>query len=159
VIASQQPFHGNPSPSQLNVWKANLGTTRAERGWAFADVLDSGARLVFGSDWPVVSLDPRLGLNMAVNRTTPERRPEGGWLPHQRIDVMSAVDAYTSGPAYASFDDQRKGSISKGMLADIVILSGDIFTRPPERLLDAQVDVTIFDGKVVFSRDKAMTSQ
>jgi predicted amidohydrolase YtcJ len=92
---------------------------------------------------------------MAVNRTTPDGRPDGGWIPEQRLALTAALDAYSRGAAYASFDEHRKGSLARGMLADIVILSADIFSMPRERLLDAVVDTTIFDGKVVYSREPA----
>jgi len=104
VVAVQQPFHGNPNPTQLAVWSANLGPERASRGWAQRSILDAGGRLAMGTDWPVVTLDPRYQINMAINRTTPEGTPPGGWLPEQRLTLASAVDAYTTGAAYASFD-------------------------------------------------------
>ena len=154
AIAVQQPFHGNPSPTQLDVWRANIGPERASRGWAQHSILDAGGRLAMGSDWPVVSLDPRLQINMAINRTTPEGTPEGGWLPEQRLPVAAAIDAYTSGAAYASFDEQRKGTLAPGMLADVVVLSGDVFGRPAQRFLDAKVQLTIFDGQVVYEAGK-----
>jgi predicted amidohydrolase YtcJ len=154
VIAAPQPFLGNPSESRLAMWRSN-NAEAGIRGWAFHTLSDTGARLAFGSGWPVASLDPRLGLNMAVNRTTPRGTPPGGWLPEQKLPLAAALDAYTVAGAYASFEEHRKGTIKRGMLADLVILSGDIFAWPPERLLDAFVDVTIFDGKVVFSRQKA----
>ncbi|MBP1633734.1 MAG: nfdA 4 [Acidobacteria bacterium] len=154
VLAVQQPFHGNPNPTQLQVWAANIGPERASRGWAQRSILDAGGRLAMGTDWPVVSFDPRFQINMAVNRTTPEGTPAGGWLPEQRLPLAAAIDAYTTGAAYASFDEQRKGQLSPGMLADIVILSADVFAMPPERFLDARVEVTIFDGRVVYRRAK-----
>ena len=160
VIASMQPFHGNPDPSQLGVWLANLGPERASRGWAYGSIAKAGGRLAFGSDWPVVTLDPRAGLHMAVNRTTADGRPGGGWLPQERVSLAQALEAYTSGAAYASFDERRKGRVEKGMLADLVVLSADIFALPPARLLEAKVTHTIFDGKVVYERalaDKAPT--
>ncbi len=152
VVAVQQPFHGNPSPVQLAVWSANLGPERASRGWAQRSILDAGGRLAMGSDWPVVTLDPRFQINMAINRTTPGGTPPGGWLPEQRLTLASAIDAYTTGAAYASFDEQRKGQLIPGMLADIVILSTDVFANPPEKFLDAEVALTIFDGKVVYRK-------
>jgi hypothetical protein len=152
VIASMEPFHANPSPNQIDVWAGNIGPERASRGWVYRSIHESGGRLAFGSDWPVVTLDPRFGLNMAVNRTTPEGPPEGGWYPDQKLPLAVALEAYTSGAAYASFDEQRKGRLAPGMLADIVILSSDIFAAPTSKLLDGKVDVTIFDGKVVFDR-------
>ena len=152
VIASLQPFHGSPAPNQIDVWATNLGPARASRGWSYGSIHAAGGRLAFGSDWPVVSLDPRLGLHTAVTRTTPDGMPEDGWYPEQRLPLAAAVDAYTSGAAWASFDEQRKGTISRDMLADLVILSSDIFA-PGARLLDATVETTIFDGKVVYTRD------
>jgi predicted amidohydrolase YtcJ len=152
VIASMQPFHANPSPNQIDVWAGNIGPERASRGWAYRSIHAAGGRLAFGSDWPVVTLDPLMGLNMAVNRTTPEGTPEGGWYPDQRMPLPSALEAYTSGAAYASFDEHRKGTLKPGMLADLVVLSTDIFAAPPSKLLDARVAVTIFDGKVVYER-------
>ena len=150
VIAVQQPFHGNPSGNQLDVWIANIGPERASRGWAQRSISAAGGRLAMGSDWPVVSLDPRLELNMAVNRMTPEGTPKGGWLPEQKIPLADAIDAYTSGAAYASFEEGRKGRIAPGMLADMVVMSTDLSALPPARLLDAAVHTTIFDGKVVY---------
>lgn len=152
VIAAMQPFHANPSPNQIDVWAANIGPERASRGWSYASIAKAGGRLAFGSDWPVVTIDPRLGLNMAVNRTTPEGTPEGGWYPKERVALARALEAYTSGAAYASFDEQRKGRLVPGMLADLVVLSEDIFDLPAAKLLDAVVTHTIFDGQVVYER-------
>ncbi len=152
VIASMQPFHANPSPNQIDVWAANVGPDRASRGWAYASIARAGGRLAFGSDWPVVTIDPMVGLNMAVNRTTPEGTPEGGWYPNERVALARALEAYTSGAAYASFDEQRKGRLAPGMLADMVVLSKDVFELPASKLLDAVVTHTIFDGKVVYER-------
>jgi hypothetical protein len=157
VIAAFQPFHANPDPSMGTVWSENIGFERASRGWLWHSIRQAGGRLAFGSDWPVVSMDPRVGLQVAVNRLSPKGEPKGGWLPDQKLPLTAAIDGYTSGAAYASFDEQRKGTLEKGMLADIVILSTDIFQTPPERLLDASVEVTIFDGKVVYRRDASQT--
>ncbi len=152
VIASYMPFHANPSPAQLDVWTANIGPERSARGWICRTLLDSGAHLAFGSDWPVVSLDPRLEINMAVNRTTADGNPPGGWGPDQKIRLEAAIDAITSGAAYASFNEQRQGRLAPGLLADLVVLSTDIFAGPPARLLDGVVDLTMVDGKVVYRR-------
>ena len=157
VIASQQPYHGSPSPSQINVWSANIGPERASRGWVYGSILASGGRETFGSDWPVVTLDPRFGLHVASTRTAPDGQPDGGWYPNEKISLAQAVDAYTSGAAFASFDEQRKGRIARDMLADVVILSSDVFA-PGARVLDATVDTTIFDGKVVYTKLAAATN-
>ena len=116
-------------------------------------LLEKGATVAFGSDWPVAPLDPIGGLFIAVTRSTPEGEPAGGWIPEEKIALDEAVRAYTAAGAWASFDDQRKGTLERGMLADIVILSRDIFELPPEHLLDAEVVTTIMDGKVVYRRD------
>lgn len=152
VVAAQQPFHGNPS--QIDLWTANLGDSRAGRGWLSRSLLTGGARVAFGSDWPVVPIDPRLGLHVATTRTSPDGLPEGGWIPAERMTVASAVDAYTAVGAWASFDEHRKGTLAPGMLADIVVLTSDIFA-PDARLLDTAVALTIFDGRVVFDREQA----
>jgi hypothetical protein len=151
VVTSQQPFHGTPTPSQISVWTANIGDTRASRGWASQSILATGGRLAFGSDWPVVTLDPRTGIHTAATRTTVAGLPDGGWYPAERIPLTAAVDAYTSGAAWASFDEQRKGTLARDLLADMVILSSDIF-QPDARMMDAVVETTIFDGKIVYTR-------
>jgi predicted amidohydrolase YtcJ len=114
--------------------------------------------LTFGSDWPATPLNPMLGLHTAVTRTTPDSvLAEGAdreeWYPSERMALKAAIDAYTSGAAWASFDEQRKGSLAPGMLADIVVLSENIFDAPPARLGSTRVAVTIFDGKIVYRRD------
>jgi predicted amidohydrolase YtcJ len=152
VIASMQPYHSLPDPAQLEVWTANLGPERAERAWAFNSIARAGGRLTFGSDWPVMSIDPILGLHVAVNRTTPEGQPQRGWIPSERLPLRRAVEAYTRDAAWAAFDEHRKGSLERDMLADVVILTRDIFSLPAARLAEVDVAVTIFDGKVVYSR-------
>ncbi|MEZ5283759.1 MAG: amidohydrolase [Vicinamibacterales bacterium] len=156
VIASLQPAAGVP-PAAGDPWSRNLGPQRAEHGWLAESLRTAGATLAFGSDWPAVDLDPLVGIFIAVNRTTTDGDPDGGWLPGEKLSLADAIRAFTSGPAWASFDDQRKGTLAKDMLADIVILSKDLFALPPERLLDAEVLVTIMDGKVVYRREAEET--
>ena len=152
VIASMQPFHGLPDPAQIAVWRANIGEDRAARAWMYGSIAKRKGALAFGSDWPVIPIDPLLGLHVAVNRTTVDGEPEFGWIPSERLTVEQALDAYTRGAAWASFDEHRKGSIARDMLADIVVLTKDIFGLPPQRLGEAEVAATIFDGKVVYQR-------
>jgi predicted amidohydrolase YtcJ len=152
ITASMQPSVGTPDAARLDSWARIVGPERAAAGWPYRDVLDAKGHLAFGSDWPAASLNPMLGLHTAVTRTTPEGEPEGGWFPAQRLALAAAVDAYTSGAAWASFDEQRKGTIAAGMLADLVVLTSDIFTAPPSRLAETTVAATIFDGKVVYKR-------
>jgi predicted amidohydrolase YtcJ len=152
VIASQQPFHG--TPDLLGSWAPNIGPDRASRGWAYGSIRAGGGHIAFGSDWGVVSMDPRIGIHTALNRTSLDGKPAGGWLPEQRLPLTAVVDAYTSGAAYASFDEGRKGTLAPGMLADIVVTNVDIFANPPERFLEAKVTTTIFDGKVVYTKGR-----
>lgn len=153
VIASMQPVHATPSPTPGDVWSTNIGGERAARGWMWGSIAKAGGHLAFGSDWPVMTLDPLEGLHVAVTRTTPDGLPEGGWIPTERLSLRKAIDAYTRDGAWASFDEQRKGQLAKDMLADIVVLSGDIFAGKTPTLTKAEVVVTIADGKVVYRRD------
>jgi predicted amidohydrolase YtcJ len=138
-------------------WAINLGPERAARGWMSGSLEKSGAPLAFGSDWPVAPLDPLRGIFVAVNRTNFDGEPADGWIPEERLSLADAIRAFTSGAAWASFDEQRKGTIERDMLADIVILSADVFALPPDRLLEAEVVMTIMDGKIVYRRDAAET--
>ncbi|MFM8534150.1 MAG: amidohydrolase, partial [Acidimicrobiia bacterium] len=153
VIAGMQPVHATPSPTAGDVWSSNIGEERAARGWPWASIAKGGGRLAFGSDWPVMTLDPLEGLRVAVTRTTPDRLPAGGWIPAERLDIRKTIDAYTRDGAWASFDELRKGQLAKDMLADIVVLTDDVFTGPASRLTTTEVAVTIADGKVVYRRD------
>ena len=153
VIASMQPSHATPGPTPGDVWSVNIGDERASRGWVWASIAKAGGRLAFGSDWPVMTLDPLKGLHVAVTRTTPDGLPEGDSISTERLALRQAIDAYTRGGAWASFDEQRKGLLSRDMLADLVVLSDDIFAGPASRLTTTEVAVTIVDGKVVYRRD------
>jgi predicted amidohydrolase YtcJ len=153
VVASMEPVHATPSPTPGDVWSVNIGEERAARGWLWNSIAKAGGRLAFGSDWPVMTLDPRKGLHVATTRTTVDGLPEGGWIPAERLPIRKAIDAYTRDAAWASFDDLRKGKLAKDMLADIVVLTDDIFSAPASRLTTTEVAVTIADGKVVYRRD------
>jgi predicted amidohydrolase YtcJ len=153
VVASFQPVHATPSPTPGDVWSVNVGEERAARGWMWNSIARSGGRLAFGSDWPVMTLDPLKGLHVAVTRATQDGLPEGGWIPTERLPLRRAIDAYTRDAAWASFDELRKGVLARDMLADIVVLTDDIFSGPASRLTTTEVAVTIVDGKVVYRRD------
>lgn len=158
VIASMAPVHATPSPTPGDVWSTNIGAERAAHGWLWASIVKASGRLAFGSDWPVMTLDPLMGLQVAVNRTTVEGLPEGGWLPAERLSLRKAIDAYTSDASWASYDEQRKGVLARDMLADLVVMSDDIFEGPTTRITEAYVVVTIVDGKVVYRRDPPDTT-
>jgi predicted amidohydrolase YtcJ len=127
-----------------------IGPARAKGTYAFRTLLDTGAVLAFGSDWTVAPLDPILGIYAAVTRRTLDGKRPGGWVPEQKITVEEAVRAYTFGSAYAEFAENVKGSITPGKLADLVILSQDIFKIDPVEIENVRVRMTITGGRVVY---------
>jgi hypothetical protein len=152
VLASMQPYHAYPEPNLLEVWAANIGPARAPLAFAWKALADAGTRLVFGSDWPVVTLDPIPGIHTAVLRQDTDGRPAGGWVPEQRLRLEQAIAAYTINGAFASFEEDLKGSITEGKLADLTVLDRDLFAVPPADLHRSRVLLTVFDGRVVFER-------
>jgi len=152
VLPSMEPIHADPGT--VEVWSHAIGPARLPNSFAWQSLEKAGARLVFSSDWPAsISLDPIRGMHNAVNRQTTTGLPAGGWLPAQRVSVETALRAYTVHGAYASFEETRKGQIKPGMLADIVILSQDLFRIPPADIHKTRVDVTIFNGRVIYTRN------
>ena len=149
VIASMQPFHAIDDGRWA---EKRIGPGRARTTYAFRSLLDAGAALAFGSDWTVAPLDPVLGIYAAVTRRTLDGRNPGGWVPEQKITVEEAVRAYTVGSAYAEFADERKGTLTVGKLADIVILSRDIFRIDPVEIEKTRVTMTIMDGRIVYEK-------
>ena len=150
VIASMQPYHLIDDGRWA---EKRIGAERARGAYMFRSLLDSGAVLAFGSDWHVAPMDPVMGIYAAVTRRTLDGKHSEGWIPEQKITVAEAVRAFTLGPAYASFEERIKGSLEPGKLADIVVLSRDILSIAPAEIRDAKVDITIFEGKIVFERD------
>ena len=153
VIASMQPLHANPDQNLFEVWAKNAGPDRASRGFGWVNIERAGGRLVFGSDWPVVTSDVLRGLYCAVARKTREGQPPGGWLKEQAVSLESALRHYTIDGAYASFEEGVKGSITPGKLADLVVLSQDLFGAPPEAILKTRVLLTVLGGRVVYRAD------
>jgi predicted amidohydrolase YtcJ len=147
VVASMQPVHAIDDGRWA--WK-RLDAPRLQGTYAFRTLLDTGGVLAFGSDSPVAPLNPLFGIYAAVTRRTTDGKNPNGWLPEQKITVDEAVRAFTWGSAYAEFQNGEKGTLSVGMLADIIILSDDIFTIDPTKIGDARVLTTIIDGKVAF---------
>jgi predicted amidohydrolase YtcJ len=149
VVASMQPYHAIDDGRWAD---KRIGPERVKTTYAFRSLLDSGAVLAFGSDWFVAPINPLVGIYAAVTRRTLDGKHPDGWVPQQRISVAEAVHAYTVGAAYASLEDGIKGSIEPGKLADLVVLSEDIFHIDPVEIQDVKVDITIFDGRVIFKR-------
>ncbi|MEP6692326.1 MAG: amidohydrolase [Gemmatimonadaceae bacterium] len=149
VIASMQPYHAIDDGR----WADKvIGAERAKTTYAFRSLLDAGARLAFGSDWSVAPPTPLEGIYAATTRRTLDDKHPGGWVPEQKIGVEEALRAYTSGAAYASFDETRKGTIARGMLADVVLIDRDITRTPLEAIRDARVTLTVVGGRVVYER-------
>jgi predicted amidohydrolase YtcJ len=143
-----QPLHANPVA--LDSWTRRLGAARGALSFAHRSLERAGARIAFGSDWPVVTPDVLRGAYCAVTRQTPDGSPPGGWLPAERISLEDALRHYTIDGAYASFEESEKGSLEPGKLADLVVLSDDIFAGPPETLLKTRVLLTLLGGREVF---------
>jgi predicted amidohydrolase YtcJ len=149
VVASMQPYHAIDEASWA---EGRIGPDRIKRTYAFRTFLDQGVHLAFGTDWDVAPLNPMLGLYAAVTRAGLDGKTPGGWVPEQKITILEAITAYTRGSAYAEFQDDVKGTLAPGKLADLVILSDDIFRIPPEKIRDVKVVTTIAGGRVVWPR-------
>lgn len=148
VIASVQPYHAIDDGR----WAENrIGTERSKTTYAFRSFLDHGVRLALGTDWPVAPLSPLETIYAAVTRATLDGKHRDGWFPEQKLRVAEAVEAYTLGSAYAEFQEKEKGSITPGKLADLVILSDDIFSIEKTAIKDVRVLKTIVGGRVVYS--------
>src|SRR2546428_139047 len=147
VIASMQPYHAIDDGRWA---EKRIGPERAKTTYAFRSLLDSGAMLAFGTDWTVAPLSPVLSIYAAVTRRTLDGKHPNGWIPEQKISVEEAVRAYTVGSAFAEFQENEKGTITPGKLADIVILARDIFKIDPKEIEKVKVVMTIMDGRVIY---------
>ncbi len=132
-----------------------IGHERCARAYNVRSFVDAGARVAFGTDWFVEPLDPMLGLYAAVTRQSPDGTPADGWFPEERVSLVQAVEAYTAGSAYAEFMDVRKGRLKPGYLADLVVLSRNIFTVAPREILETRPVLTIVGGRIVFGDSPA----
>jgi predicted amidohydrolase YtcJ len=147
IIASMQPYHAIDDGRWA---EKRIGHQRAATSYAWRSILDAGAPLAFGTDWPVAPLDPLLGIYAAVTRATLDGKHPGGWFPEQRLTLDEALRAYTQGSAYAEFAEQQKGTIAPGKFADVVVLSDDLFSIPAEKIGSVRVLTTIVGGEVVY---------
>ena len=147
VIASMQPYHAIDDGRWA---EKRIGKERAKTTYAFRSLLDSGATLAFGTDWTVAPLNPLLTVYAAVTRRTIDGKNPNGWVPEQKLSVEETVHAYTVGSAYAEFQEQVKGTISVGKLADLVLLSRDIFKIDPNEIENVKVVLTMVDGRLVY---------
>jgi hypothetical protein len=138
-----QPYH----LADDGGWAASrIGEARLHGAYAIRSLIKSGAHIAFGSDWPVAPLDPLGGVHAAVTRETLDGKNPKGWLPGEKITVDAALGGFTSGPAYAGFQDDRLGAIAPGMIADFVVLEQDLRTIDPDKIPGVKVMQTFVDG-------------
>jgi predicted amidohydrolase YtcJ len=149
VIASMQPTH---CITDKRFAEKRIGLERCRGAYAWRRLLDAGARIAFGTDWPVEPIDPLEGLYGAVSRKDRAGEEGDGWFPDQKLSMEEAIELYTWGAAYAEFMEDRKGMLKEGYLADMVIFNEDLTTIPHDRIMTSKVDYTIVGGRVVFER-------
>lgn len=149
IIAHIQPIFLD---YDLHIVEDRVGVERAKTTYNWKSLIDRGVHIACGSDCPVENLDVIPGIYCAVTRKDLKGYPENGWLPDQKLTVYEALHGFTIGAAYASFEEDIKGSIVVGKLADLTVLSGDIFSIPEDNIMDVKVDMTFLGGKLVYKR-------
>jgi predicted amidohydrolase YtcJ len=159
VIASVQPLHLYPDADTLDIWARNAGPERAQRAWSFHSIQAHGGKLAFGSDWPVVTMNPWKGLQTGVTRKTSEGKPEGGFVPTEAVSLEDGIKAYTLGAAFAGRRERDEGSLEAGKLADLIIVDQDLFKISPSKIDETKVLLTIVGGKVVYQSEKWPASE
>lgn len=147
VVASMQPYHAIDDGRWA---QKRVGAERIKDMYRFRSLIDTGAHLTFGSDWPVAPLDPMTGIYAAVTRRTLDDKNPNGWQPREKISVVEALRAYTAGNAWAGFQEERTGVLKPGALADFAVLSRDLFSTPPAQITDIKVVRTVVGGRDVF---------
>jgi predicted amidohydrolase YtcJ len=147
VIASVQPYHAIDDGRWA---EGRIGHDRSSRTYAFRTFLNHGVRLALGTDWNVAPLNPMLTLYAATTRATLDGKNPNGWFPEQKLTIKEAIEAYTMGSAYAEFQENEKGSITPGKLADMVLLSDDVVTIDPMKIRDVRVLKTWVGGKLTY---------
>jgi predicted amidohydrolase YtcJ len=150
VMPSMEPIHADPAT--IDVWVKAIGEQRMPWSFAWNEMLKQNAHLVYSSDWPAcIDINPIRGIHVAVTRRTPSGFPETGWIPEQKISITQAMKAYTSAGAYSSFEENIKGKLQVGQLADVIVFSQDLFTIDPMQTSQTNVVLTIFDGKIIYN--------
>jgi hypothetical protein len=146
------PLWARADENTKDLTEPRLGQERSRWLYAMRSFVAAGAPVVFGSDWPVSSVNPLEGIEVAVTREMPGGSPQGAWQPQERLSLPDAIAAYTVNGAWLDFSDRERGSLVAGRLADFVVLSANLFKIPPTDIHKTQVDVTVFDGRVVHER-------
>lgn len=147
VIASMQPYHVIDDGRWA---EKRIGPERIKTTYAFRSLLDRGAVLAFGSDWTVAPIEPLLGIYAAVTRRTLEGKNPDGWVPQEKISVEEALHAYTAGNAYGVFAEERRGRLTPGYLADLVLVDRDLTRIRPEEIEQSTIKATVVGGRVVY---------
>jgi hypothetical protein len=155
IIASIQPSH---CIDDMRWAERRIGRERCAIAYDFRSFVDAGVRVAFGTDWFVEPLDPMIGLYAAVTRQFPDGTPAGGWFPEEKITMAQAIEYYTLGSAYAQFAEKDKGSIAAGKLADLVVLSKDVFSIPAREILETRPVLTMVGGRIVFESESTQSS-
>jgi hypothetical protein len=153
VIASMQPLHAYPNADVLDVWARNVGPQRAQHAWPWHSIAASGGRLAFGSDWPVVTINPWQGIQNLLTRKTVEGNPPGGWFPQECITLEQAIAGYTMGAAYAGKREKTEGSLEVGKLGDLIVVSQNLFDIPARNVAKTEVLYTVLGGKMVYKAE------
>ncbi len=149
VIASMQPSH---QTTDMRWAESRIGSERIKGAYAWATLEKSGARLAFGTDYPVEEVSPLRGLHACVTRQLPDGTPAGGWQPQEKISLEDCIRSYTSGSAYAQFEEGKKGELKAGEYADFIILSNDLTKIPPSDYVKTQVLRTVVGGRTVYEK-------
>ncbi|MCK4932817.1 MAG: amidohydrolase family protein, partial [Candidatus Aminicenantes bacterium] len=149
IIASVQPYHAIDDGRWA---ETKIGKERTKYTYAFKSFLNAGVLLACGSDWTVAPLDPISGIYAAVTRRTLDGNNIDGWIPEQKISLEEAIKGYTINGAYTEFAEAMKGSVQEGKVADLVVLSQNLFEIPPENILDTEVLMTIFNGEILYRK-------
>ncbi len=150
VIANFEPIWSQLDPIMVDLTIPRLGPERSRLQYRIGTLVGSGARISFGSDWPVSSLNPVDGLAVAVTRTTNAGTPVGGWLPDERVPLLQAISAYSAGTAYQAFEEHDRGTLAPGAWADLAVLAADITTLDGDEARDVTVDHTMLAGATVY---------
>ena len=153
VLPSMQPVHAT---SDMPWAEARLGPERIKSAYAWRSILQTGSVIIGGSDFPNDHMDPLRGVYAAITRKDQDGNPPGGWYPEQCMSRLEAVRAYTEWAAYGGFEEKTKGTLEIGKLADLTVLSKDIFKIPPPEILSTTADLTVVNGKIVYQRNEPL---
>jgi len=149
VIASMQPSH---QTTDMRWAESRVGPGRIKGAYAWATLEKSGARLAFGTDYPIEVISPFRGLYACVTRQLPDGTPPDGWQPQEKISLQDCISAYTSGAAYAEFEEGKKGELKVGEYADFIVLSNDLTKVPPSDYVKTKVLRTVAGGRTVYEK-------